>query len=135
MHWTAHIELVYQFFTMEGAVILDAVGSAAGWELRVLFPDRDDVRTTTDFCDNHNLTLTIHSIRQLSSETARTGSARFGLTADQHEALTRAYEQGYSLRPGPQETCHLRRGGQCRRSPLGPPSRYSQCHGRSRSRG
>jgi predicted DNA binding protein len=95
MQWNANIQLVLQFFTMEGAVILDAEGSADGWHLRVLFPDRDDVRTTTDFCKTHNLTLTIHTIRQLDDETARQGSTRFGLTPDQHEALTRAYNQGY----------------------------------------
>jgi predicted DNA binding protein len=99
MHWTAHTQLVCQFFTMESAVILDAEGSAAGWDLRVLFPDRDDVRTTTDFCTSHNLTITIHSIRQLGDETTRQGSARFGLTADQHEALTHAYTQGYFAVP------------------------------------
>ena len=99
MHWTGHIELVCRFFTMEGAVILDVRGSAAGWDLRMLFPDREDVRATTDFCDTHNLTLTIHSIRHLGSESARPGHARFDLTADQHEALIHAYEQGYFAVP------------------------------------
>jgi predicted DNA binding protein len=99
MHWSAHIELVCQFFTMERAMILDAEGSAAGWDLRVLFPDRDDVRTTAEFCETRDLTLTIHSIRQFGGETARLGSARFGLTADQHEALIHAHEQGYFTVP------------------------------------
>jgi predicted DNA binding protein len=99
MHWTAHTQLVCQFFTMGSAVILDASGSAAGWDLRVLFPDREDVRATIDFCESHNLTIIIHSIRQLGGETAHPGSARFGLTADQHEALIHAYNQGYFAVP------------------------------------
>jgi predicted DNA binding protein len=95
MHWGANIQLVLQCFTMEGAVILDTIGNDRGWHLRVLFPDRDDVRATSDFCETHNLTLTMHRIRQLDDDTARQGSARFGLTPDQHEALTCAYKQGY----------------------------------------
>jgi predicted DNA binding protein len=97
MDWQANIQLVLQFFTMEGAVILDTVGRGDGWHLRVLFPDRDDVRATTEFCETHNLSLTIESIRHLDDETdaASQGSIRAGLTTDQHEALTTAYEGGY----------------------------------------
>jgi predicted DNA binding protein len=101
MDWRANIQLVLQFFTMEGAVILDTVGSVDGWHLRVLFPERDDVRATTDFCETHNFTITIHSIRHLDDETEadHQGSVRAGLTADQHEALTVAYEGGYFTVP------------------------------------
>ena len=99
MDWHANIQLVLRILTTEGAVILDTTGSAAGWHLQVLFPDRDDVRTTTDFCETHNLTLTIDSIRHLDDEESPQGSVRAGLTTDQHEALTTAYEQGYFAVP------------------------------------
>jgi predicted DNA binding protein len=95
MDWSANIQLVLRILTTEGAVILDAVGSAAGWHLRVLFPDRDDVRETHDFCEAHNLTVTIRNIRHLDDEDPRQESVRAGLTVDQHEALTTAYNRGY----------------------------------------
>jgi predicted DNA binding protein len=95
MDWRANIQLVLQIFTMEGAVILDAVGTTDGWHLRVLFPDRNGVRTTTDFCEARDLSITIHTIREFDSETDRHGRIRDNLTPDQHEALTAAYKQGY----------------------------------------
>jgi predicted DNA binding protein len=99
MDWSGNIQLVLQLLTMEGAVILNTVGSSDGWHVRVLFPDRDDVRTTTDFCETHNLTISIQSIRHLDDETSHQGGARFGLTADQHEALALAYKRGYFTVP------------------------------------
>jgi predicted DNA binding protein len=97
MDWRVNIQLILQFFTMEGAVILNTVGSSDGWQLRVLFPERDDVRTTTNFCETHDLTITIQRIRQLGDETddMNQGSLRAGLTPEQYEALTAAYTQGY----------------------------------------
>jgi predicted DNA binding protein len=99
MDWRGNIQLVLQILTMEDAVILDTVGSAGGWNLRVLFPNRNDVRDTNDFCEKHNLTLTIHNIRHLDNDVDRQGSVRAGLTADQHEALLLAYKQGYFAVP------------------------------------
>jgi predicted DNA binding protein len=99
MDWRSNIQLVLQFFTIEGAVILDTVGSIDGWHLRVLFPERDDVRATTDFCETHNLTITLQTIRQLGDDAANQGAIRAGLTPDQHEALTNAYQGGYFAVP------------------------------------
>jgi predicted DNA binding protein len=95
MDWEGNIQLILEILTTEGAVILDTTGSVDGWHLRVLFPTREDVRTTHEFCETYNLTIDIHNIRHLNDEDASHGGIRAGLTADQHEALTAAYERGY----------------------------------------
>lgn len=95
MNWNGNIQLILQMLTTEGAVILDTRGSTDGWQLRVLFPDRDNVRATIDFCSTHNLSIDIHSIRHLNDGDADQGSIRAGLTAAQHEALSLAYQRGY----------------------------------------
>lgn len=95
LEWSDTIQLVLEFFTIEGAVILDAMGSADGWRFRVLFSSRDDLTETVERCETHNISLSIHSIRDFDSESASSESARFVLTADQHEGLLFAYEQGY----------------------------------------
>lgn len=99
MDWHGNIQLILQMLTTEGAVILDVRGSTDGWHLRVLFPDRDNVRETIDFCSTHNLSIDIHSIRHLDDEDTNQGTIRAGLTAAQHEALSLAYQQGYFAVP------------------------------------
>ena len=95
MDWTANVQFMLRILTIEGAVILDTVGTGDGWHLRVLFPDREDVRTTTDFCETHHLDFTIERIHHLEEDDVHQGSIRAGLTAPQREALTAAYQQGY----------------------------------------
>jgi predicted DNA binding protein len=99
MDWQANIQLVLRILTTEGAVILDTTGSVDGWHLRVLFPDRDDVRTTTEFCETYNITLNINTIRHLDDDDARQGGIRADLTAAQNEALLAAYERDYFAVP------------------------------------
>lgn len=99
MKWSDTIQLVLQLITTEGAVILDAIGSTEGWRFRVLFSTRDDLTETVERCKTRDFSLSIHTIRDFDNETLLHGSARFGLTADQHEALTHAYEQGYFAVP------------------------------------
>jgi predicted DNA binding protein len=97
IHWTADTQLVLQLFTGTSAMILEMKGSVTGWDLRALFPNRDDVRTIHEFCETHNLTVDMHTIRELTdeSEATHSGSLRTELTSEQYEALTAAYRQGY----------------------------------------
>lgn len=95
MSWNGNIKLIVQMLTTEGAVILDTRGSSEGWHLRVLFPERDNIRTTLDFCSTHNLSIDIHTIRNFDDGDADQGSIRAGLTAAQYEALSLAYQRGY----------------------------------------
>lgn len=91
MEWIDRIQLVLQMLTNAQASILDAHGSSDQWQLRVLFPDRDELTMTTDFCGDHGLTFTIKTIRELDGEL----SGRYGLTDVQHESLIHAVETGY----------------------------------------
>lgn len=95
MRWTANVELVLDILTNTGALVLDAVGSADGWSLRVLFPDRDALTSTNKFCEMHNLTLEITSVHTLDPEQSHHRTPSTELTDAQHETLTYAYKRGY----------------------------------------
>jgi predicted DNA binding protein len=97
MEWTTNIELTLEILTTPEAVILDANGTADGWYLRILFPDRDNVSSTTEFCDRHELSFDITSIREIDgpTETDTRFGPRLSLTPTQYEALQLAYKRGY----------------------------------------
>jgi hypothetical protein len=95
MDWTNHVRLVVQMLTNANAIILDAAGTAAGWQLRVLYPDREDLRTAHDFCDDHNVPLDITTIRSPDVGPSPQIGLGGGLTDEQYEALVHAYNQGY----------------------------------------
>lgn len=91
MGWVSEVELVLQMLTNANATITDAYGADGRWKVRVLYPDRDSLQTTIEYCENEELTLDIEAIRELEGEPA----GRYGLTADQFEALEAALEAGY----------------------------------------
>jgi predicted DNA binding protein len=99
MEWTDHIRLVVQMLTNANAIILDAAGTAEGWQLRVLYPDRETLRTTYDFCDDHDLSVDITTIRTPDADPTTSLSLGGGLTNEQYEALVHAYNQGYFAVP------------------------------------
>lgn len=72
--------------------VLDAGGTADGWSLRFLFPDRADVSETHDACAKHGVDLDVRTVCQLSDGSA--GGA-FDLTDGQYDALTTAFDVGY----------------------------------------
>jgi hypothetical protein len=91
MEWIDKVHLILQMVTNAEATVLDCYGDGNTWTLRVLFPDRNSLSKTKDFCDDHGLTLDIDHIREMNSEPA----GRFGLTAKQYDALTTASRRGY----------------------------------------
>lgn len=95
MRWAANVQLVLEILTNTAALVLDAVGSADGWNLRVLFPDRDALTSTNKFCEAHNLTFEITAVRTLDPEHSHHRTPYTGLTDAQHETLTYAYKRGY----------------------------------------
>lgn len=91
MYWVDHVDLLLQMLTNSRATVLDAFGSGERWHLRVLYPDREALNRTHEFCENHGLTFDIEVIRELDGEP----TGRYGLTEEQYEALVRAVELGY----------------------------------------
>lgn len=95
MRWTTNVRLVLDVLTNAMALVLDAVGSKDGWNLRVLFPNRDALSSTNEFCQDHGLTFEITHVRHLDPDPPHPPSPRVGLTDAQYKTLTEAYEQGY----------------------------------------
>ena len=91
MEWVDRVELILRMVTSADATVLDAYGSGDRWVLRVMYPDRDALSAMEEFRTDHGLTFDVESIRQLEGEP----SGRFGLTAEQYEALTAAAEHGF----------------------------------------
>lgn len=91
MEWISEIETLVQILVEEEGTILAATGTDEGWNLRILFPDRDALSRTFDYCQDNGFTLDVRNIYQL--EEGREG--KFGLTEEQQDTLTAAFEAGY----------------------------------------
>ncbi|MCO8244248.1 MULTISPECIES: bacterio-opsin activator domain-containing protein [unclassified Haladaptatus] len=91
MEWTDRIQTLIHILVDEEATVLSASGNSNHWHLRILFPDRDALSDTYDYCRENDLTLDIRNIYEL--EQGRKG--RFGLTDEQQDTLTLAFERGY----------------------------------------
>ncbi|MDL5362958.1 helix-turn-helix domain-containing protein [Halalkalicoccus sp. NIPERK01] len=91
MEWIDQIETLVRILVEEDGSILAAFGDESGWQLRVLFPERDALSRTYDYCRDAGLTMDIRSIYRLDD--GREG--RFGLTDEQQDTLVAAYERGY----------------------------------------
>jgi predicted DNA binding protein len=76
--------------TNHEATVLDAYGKRDRWKLRVMYPDRDELSAVSEFCNSHGLSFEIESVREMEGEPA----GRYGLTAEQFDALTTAAQQG-----------------------------------------
>lgn len=98
MEWVGRIELLLQMLTNGEATILDAYARHDEWKLRVLYPTRDHLSSTHEFCEDHGMSLEIEAIREMEGEP----TGRYGLTEGQYEALVAAVQAGhYDV---PQET-------------------------------
>ena len=91
MNWIDHIDTLVQILVEEEGSVLAADGDNTWWRLRVLFPERDSLSRTYDYCRESDLTFDIHRIYQLDD--GRKG--RFGLTDEQQDTLEAAFERGY----------------------------------------
>lgn len=91
MEWIDHVHLLLQMITNGEATILDAHGRDGHWQLRALYPDREDFSRTHEFVAEHGLTFDVESIREMDGDPA----GRFGLTDDQYDALVEAARRGY----------------------------------------
>lgn len=91
MEWVSQTETLVRILVEENGTILAASGNDESWNLRIIFPDRESLSRTYEYCQNNGLTMNILNIYRL--EEGQQG--RFGLTDDQHDVLKLAYERGY----------------------------------------
>lgn len=91
MDWIAHVQFVVHALTEERATVLNAESQNGRWQLRLLFPDREALSRAYDFCQEHDIDITIEAIYAMENER----HARFDLTEEQAETLTAAFEHGY----------------------------------------
>jgi predicted DNA binding protein len=91
MHWIDDIDTLVRILVEEDGTILAAFGRSESWALRTLFPEREALSRTHEFCEEAGLTMHIDSIYRLDE--GRGG--RFGLTETQQSTLLEAFEQGY----------------------------------------
>jgi len=95
MEWVARVEIAIRIIATNEATILDASTTDGAWTLRVLYPSHDGLSDTKSYCEDHDITLDIMSIREMEGDP----SGRYGLTDEQYEALTTACERGYYTVP------------------------------------
>ncbi|EMA52174.1 helix-turn-helix domain-containing protein [Halococcus thailandensis] len=91
MEWVARVQFVVHALLEEQATVLNAESERGRWQLRLLFPDRDSLSRTYDFCREHDIDIDVDAIYAMENER----HARFGLTEEQAEALNAAFEHGY----------------------------------------
>jgi len=91
MDWVDRIETLVQILVEEEGTILAAFGAGDSWALRALFPAREALSRTHEFCEEAGLTMDVKSIYRLDE--GRGG--RFGLTDNQQSTLLSAFEHGY----------------------------------------
>ena len=91
MNWVSQIRVVVQILVEQSGTILKAHGHDGQWLLRILFPDRDALSATHDFCEQYDLSLDIRNIFELRESPG----GRYGLTEEQYRTLVTAAEMGY----------------------------------------
>ena len=91
MNWVSQIRVVIQILVEQNGTILKAHGHDSQWLLRILFPDRDALSATHDFCEQYDLSLDIRNIFELRESPG----GRYGLTEEQYRTLVTAAEMGY----------------------------------------
>ncbi|WP_254535736.1 helix-turn-helix domain-containing protein [Halomarina litorea] len=103
MEWVNQIPVVLRMITNSEATILSAATDGDQWVLRVLYPSREGLSDTVEFCEEQGLSFDVRSVRELEGEPA----GRHGLTEGQYEALTAAAERGYFAVPREVELADL----------------------------
>ncbi|GAA5049055.1 helix-turn-helix domain-containing protein [Haladaptatus pallidirubidus] len=92
MSWVGQTTFAIHILVEESGTIIDANGKDDEWQLRILFPNRDALSATYEFCETNDIPIEIEQIYQLD-ESPRRG--QYGLTEEQYETLVAALESGY----------------------------------------
>jgi predicted DNA binding protein len=91
MTWTGSIDFIVQVLTEYSGTITHADGSADGWDLRVVFPDRQALSRAYEAAQQAGLQFEVKTI--YGAEDPR--GVQYGLTEAQRNMLAAAFEAGY----------------------------------------
>lgn len=92
VHITDAAQVTTPTLAQLGIQILDVRSQGASWVLRLQLPDREALVEFRNYCVREGITF---DIRTLYLEEDRVSEGSFGLTEDQRDALTIAFENGY----------------------------------------
>ncbi|MFC6906849.1 bacterio-opsin activator domain-containing protein [Halalkalicoccus tibetensis] len=95
MTWEGMIDQIVPLLTDHEGTITHATGSADGWSLRVLFPDRAALSEAHDYLQEAGFSLTVGAIYEATDD----GHIQHGLTETQRETIVAAFEAGYFTVP------------------------------------
>lgn len=95
MEWASSLRWLCQLLLTSRAICLDAQASDTHWKIEILYPDREALQETDEFCEQYNLSFTIESVRTIDPEQ----TTQCGLTPAQYEAMTVACQLGYFAVP------------------------------------
>ena len=90
MEWIENVRIVLHVLLEHNATILDADGRNDEWHFRILFPRRESLSATFDYCETENLPVEFGKVYALDNE----NRDEYGLTETQHETLIKAVERG-----------------------------------------
>lgn len=93
---TPETKLISSVVTDVNGFLVHTETERNGWLARLLLPDRSALNTVWEYADEEDISLEIIEI--YGNEEAD-GEASFGLTPEQREALTVAYQRGYFSEP------------------------------------
>ncbi|WP_336364397.1 helix-turn-helix domain-containing protein [Halalkalicoccus salilacus] len=95
MTWTGSIDFIVQILTEHHGTITHADGADDGWNLRVVFPDRESLSRAHDAAQEAGFGFDVRTI--YGTEDPR--PVRHGLTDGQRDTLVAAFESGYFTVP------------------------------------
>ena len=91
IRWDPMVDIVTGLLTGQRGTILDAAAEDGEWQMRVLYPTQSVLQEATSYCEQHDVSLDVESIRSVGSESA----GQYGLTDTQYESLRMACKEGY----------------------------------------
>ncbi|MGQ3414246.1 helix-turn-helix domain-containing protein [Natrinema sp. LN54] len=94
--WTDNVETIIYAYVELGATLMQAIGKAEDWELRMRFDNHDSLSEFQDYCDANDISIELNRTQEQEQPMA---SAQYDLTPTQRETLVAALEAGYYETP------------------------------------
>jgi predicted DNA binding protein len=95
IEWSPAICSLCQILLSSQAILQNASATERHWSIELLYPTRETLSQTSEYCERYNFSFDIESIRTLDPEQ----TTQYGLTSAQYEALMLACKRGYFAVP------------------------------------